>query len=110
MSIENKFVPYEGFTFDDVLLEPGYSEVLPSLVDVSTYLTPDIQMNAPICSAAMDTVTDGRLAIAIAREGGLGVVHRNMPIERQAKIRSPPRFLACSVDSYYTIRRPNNSN
>lgn len=85
MSIENKFVPYEGFTFDDVLLEPGYSEVLPSLVDVSTYLTPDIQMNAPICSAAMDTVTDGRLAIAIAREGGLGVVHRNMPIERQAK-------------------------
>ncbi|WP_286847602.1 MULTISPECIES: IMP dehydrogenase [Aminobacterium] len=85
MTIESKFVPYEGFTFDDVLLVPGYSEVLPSQVDVSTYLTPDIEMNSPICSAAMDTVTDGRLAIALAREGGVGIVHRNMPIERQVK-------------------------
>lgn len=85
MSIETKFVPYEGFTFDDVLLVPGYSEVVPANVDVKSYITPDIQVNAPICSAAMDTVTDGRLAIAIAREGGVGIVHRNMPFDRQAK-------------------------
>jgi IMP dehydrogenase len=81
---KNKFVDYNGFTFDDVLLVPSYSETLPSDVDVSTWLTPQIKLNVPICSAAMDTVTEGRLAIALAREGGIGILHRNLPFERQA--------------------------
>lgn len=80
-----KFVSYEGFTFDDVLLEPRYSEVLPGDVKVDTWLTPEIKLNIPICSAAMDTVTEGRLAIAVAREGGIGIVHRNTSIEGQVK-------------------------
>ena len=81
---DEKFVEYRGFTFDDVLLVPGYSEVVPSQVDVSTKLTPQISLNIPICSAAMDTVTDGKLAIALAREGGIGILHRNLPIQNQA--------------------------
>ena len=80
----NKFVEYQGFTFDDVLLVPAYSETLPSKVDVSSRLTPQIKLNVPICSAAMDTVTSGRLAIAMAREGGIGILHRNLPFEQQA--------------------------
>jgi IMP dehydrogenase len=83
-STKDKFVEYQGFTFDDVLLVPGYSEVVPAQVDVSTRLTPQISLNIPICSAAMDTVTEGRLAIALAREGGIGILHRNLPIEKQA--------------------------
>ena len=79
-----KFVDYRGFTFDDVLLVPGYSEVVPSGVNVTTKLTPQIDLNIPICSAAMDTVTEARLAIALAREGGIGILHRNLPIEAQA--------------------------
>lgn len=81
---KSKFVQFRGFTFDDVLLVPGYSETVPSKVDVSTQLTPQITINLPICSAAMDTVTNGRLAIALAREGGIGILHRNMSIEDQA--------------------------
>ncbi|MDR0616319.1 MAG: IMP dehydrogenase [Synergistaceae bacterium] len=80
-----KFVDYRGFTFDDVLLVPGYSEVLPAQVDMGTFLTPEIKLNAPICSAAMDTVTESRLAIAIAREGGLGILHRNLQVSDQAR-------------------------
>ena len=79
----DKFEGYKGFTFDDVLLVPGYSEVLPAQVDTSSYLTSDIMLHAPICSAAMDTVTEARLAIALAREGGIGILHRNMTIEQQ---------------------------
>lgn len=79
-----KFVDFQGFTFDDVLLVPGYSEVVPAAVDVTTSLTSQIPLNIPICSAAMDTVTEGRLAIALAREGGIGILHRNLPIENQA--------------------------
>ncbi len=74
----------EGLTFDDVLLVPRLSEVLPKDVDISTRLTPVIKLNIPLLSAAMDTVTDARLAIAIAREGGLGIIHKNMTIEEQA--------------------------
>ena len=77
-----KFVK-EGITFDDVLLIPAKSDVLPSQVDVSTYLTKKIKLNIPILSAGMDTVTEGRLAIAIAREGGIGIIHKNMSIEEQ---------------------------
>jgi IMP dehydrogenase len=75
----------EAFTFDDVLLQPGYSEVLPREVDLSTQLTAEIRLNIPILAAAMDTVTESRLAIALAQEGGLGVIHKNMSVEEQAR-------------------------
>jgi IMP dehydrogenase len=74
----------EALTFDDVLLQPGYSEILPREVDLSTSLTRDIRLSIPLLSAAMDTVTESRLAIALAQEGGLGIVHKNMTIEQQA--------------------------
>ncbi|MBO5046512.1 MAG: IMP dehydrogenase [Clostridia bacterium] len=74
----------EGLTFDDVLLIPQASNVLPHEVDLRTCLTPEIQLNIPIVSAAMDTVTESRLAIAMAREGGIGIIHKNMSIEEQA--------------------------
>ena len=75
----------EGLTFDDVLLMPAYSQVLPRDVDISTKLTKSIVLNTPLLSAAMDTVTEADLAIALAREGGLGILHKNMTIERQAE-------------------------
>ncbi|MEM7431220.1 MAG: IMP dehydrogenase [Pseudomonadota bacterium] len=75
----------EALTFDDVLLQPGYSDVLPREVDLSTRLTRDITLNIPLLSAAMDTVTESRLAIALAQEGGIGIVHKNMSIEQQAR-------------------------
>ena len=74
----------EGLTFDDVLLIPGESNVQPKDVDVSTYLTKKIKLNTPLMTAAMDTVTETRMAIAIAREGGIGIIHKNMTIEQQA--------------------------
>ncbi|NLZ93773.1 MAG: IMP dehydrogenase, partial [Firmicutes bacterium] len=74
----------EGITFDDVLLIPAKSSVLPSEVDVTTQLTKKIRLNIPLMSAGMDTVTESRMAIAIAREGGIGVIHKNMSIEKQA--------------------------
>lgn len=74
----------EGLTFDDVLLLPGKSEVLPKDTDVSTYLTRNIKLNIPLLSAGMDTVTEARMAIAMAREGGIGIIHKNMSIEKQA--------------------------
>ncbi len=80
---EDKFVSV-SLTFDDVLLLPGYSEILPKDTDISTYFARDIQLSIPLCSAAMDTVTESRLAIALAQEGGIGVLHRNMTIEQQA--------------------------
>jgi len=75
---------FEGLTFDDVLLVPSYSEVLPREVDLSSMFTRNIRINTPVISAAMDTVTEDDLAIAIAREGGIGVIHKNMSIEKQA--------------------------
>ena len=80
---QNKIIS-DALTFDDVLLVPAFSEVLPREVDVRTQLTTDITINAPIISAAMDTVTESKLAIAIARQGGVGVIHKNMSIEAQA--------------------------
>src|SRR6478672_8835618 len=74
----------EGLTFDDVLLVPAFSEVLPRDVDIKTRLTKDIMLNVPMLSAAMDTVTEASLAIALAREGGIGILHKNMSIEKQA--------------------------
>lgn len=84
MAAKSKFYG-EGLTFDDVLLAPAYSEVLPREVSIVTQLTKDITLNVPMMSAAMDTVTEANLAIALAREGGIGILHKNMSIERQAE-------------------------
>lgn len=75
----------EGITFDDVLLVPQYSEVTPNMVDLTTHLTKKIQLNIPMMSAGMDTVTEHRMAIAMARQGGIGIIHKNMTIEQQAE-------------------------
>src|ERR1700754_3200923 len=75
----------EGLTFDDVLLEPALSEVMPAETDTRTCLTRDIALNIPIVSSAMDTVTESHLAIALAQQGGIGFIHRNMTIDRQAE-------------------------
>lgn len=75
----------EGITFDDVLLVPAYSEVIPNQVNLSTYLTKSIKLNIPMMSAGMDTVTEHRMAIAMARQGGIGIIHKNMSIEAQAE-------------------------
>jgi IMP dehydrogenase len=83
--MNDKFKIEEALTFDDVLLVPAKSSVLPREVDVTTYLTPEIKLNIPIISAAMDTVTEANLAIALAREGGIGILHKNMSIERQCE-------------------------
>ncbi|SHG56292.1 inosine-5'-monophosphate dehydrogenase [Thermosyntropha lipolytica DSM 11003] len=83
--MDDKFAK-EGLTFDDVLLIPGYSEVMPSEVDVSTWLTRNIRLEIPIMSAGMDTVTESKMAIAMAREGGIGIIHKNMSIEEQARM------------------------
>ena len=84
-SFSDKF-SFEGITFDDVLMVPAYSEVLPREVEISTQLTRNIRINVPLVSAAMDTVTESALAIAIAREGGIGILHKNMSIEKQAEM------------------------
>ncbi|MGB9617857.1 MAG: IMP dehydrogenase, partial [Desulfomonilaceae bacterium] len=75
----------EALTFDDVVLTPCYSEVLPSEVDVSTLLTREIRLNLPLVSAAMDTVTESEMAISLARQGGIGIIHRNLSIKQQAR-------------------------
>lgn len=84
MSFLKDKVKTEGLTFDDVLLVPAYSEVLPKDVDISSYFTRNIKVNAPVVSAAMDTVTESAMAIAMARAGGIGVIHKNMTIAEQA--------------------------
>ena len=84
MSFTEDKLQYEGLTFDDVLLIPSYSEVLPREVDLTSHFSRNILINTPIVSAAMDTVTESELAIAIAREGGIGVIHKNMTIQEQA--------------------------
>ncbi|MDH3751934.1 MAG: IMP dehydrogenase, partial [Gammaproteobacteria bacterium] len=94
----------EALTFDDVLLQPGYSEVLPREVDLSTNLTHSIKLNIPILSAAMDTVTEGRLAIALAQEGGIGIIHKNMTIDQQARqVRQVKKFESGIVRNPITV-------
>jgi len=85
MSFDEKKIISEGLTFDDVLLIPSYSEILPREVSLNTMFSRNIKMNIPIVSAAMDTVTEDKLAIAIARDGGIGVIHKNMSVEDQAR-------------------------
>jgi len=94
----------EALTFDDVLLQPGRSEVLPANTDASTQLTKTIRLNIPLISAAMDTVTEGRLAVAMAQQGGIGVVHKNMTVEQQAdEVRSVKRSESGMVVNPITI-------
>ncbi|MEL7147493.1 MAG: IMP dehydrogenase [Bacteroidota bacterium] len=85
MSLDNSKFLFEALTYDDVLLLPGYSEVLPRDAQTSTYLTKNIKLNIPLISAAMDTVSEAQLAISMALEGGIGIIHKNMPIEKQAE-------------------------
>lgn len=82
---EALFAQLDSLTFDDVLIEPGFSQILPAQVDVHAYLTRELRLNIPLLSAAMDTVTESRLAIALAREGGVGIIHRNLSPEDQAR-------------------------
>ena len=84
MAADNPKIIGEGLTYDDVLLVPDYSEVLPSQVNTSTQFTRNIRLNIPIVAAAMDTVTEAKMAISMAKEGGIGVLHKNMTIEQQA--------------------------
>ena len=84
MSFQERLIG-QGLTFDDVLLVPAYSEILPRETDLSSQLTKRIKLSVPILSAGMDTVTESRMAIAMAREGGMGVIHANMDIDRQAQ-------------------------
>ena len=83
-NVSEKFVK-EGLTFDDVLLIPARSEIVPKMVTLGTRLTKKITLNIPMMSAAMDTVTESAMAIAMAREGGIGIIHKNMPVERQVE-------------------------
>ena len=95
----------EGLTFDDVLLEPGASEVMPAEVSTATRLTKTIELNLPLVSSAMDTVTESRLAIAMAQAGGLGILHRNMTVQQQAdQVREVKRFESGMVINPVTIR------
>ncbi|MCX8104201.1 MAG: IMP dehydrogenase, partial [Candidatus Bipolaricaulota bacterium] len=95
-----------ALTFDDVLLVPKYSEILPHEADVSTRLTPTITLKIPILSAAMDTVTEANMAIAMAKEGGLGIIHRNLSPERQAdEVRKVKRYEAGIIKDPLTLTK-----
>src|ERR1700733_2341175 len=94
----------DAFTFDDVLLLPAESSVLPKDVDLKTQLTRDITLNIPLLSAAMDTVTESRLAIAMAQEGGLGIIHKNMTAQQQAaEVRKVKKFESGVVKDPVTV-------
>ena len=106
MSFAKDKIVYEGITFDDVLLIPARSEVLPREVDIKTPFSKNIMMNTPIVSAAMDTVTEEKMAITIAREGGIGVIHKNMPLEEQARqVKRVKRAESVMVHEPITIKK-----
>lgn len=97
-------IAQEALTFDDVLLMPGYSEVLPNEVSLKTRLTKEIELNIPLISSAMDTVTEGRLAIALAQEGGIGIIHKNMTIAQQAaEVRKVKKYESGVIKDPITI-------
>ena len=103
----HKFVG-EGLTFDDVLLLPAYSQVLPRETDIRTQVTRNISINIPILSAAMDTVTESNMAIALAREGGIGVLHKNMSIDMQAQeVRKVKRSESGLITDPITLKPDN---
>ncbi|HYW97426.1 MAG TPA: IMP dehydrogenase [Bacteroidales bacterium] len=111
MSFTEDKIISEGLTFDDVLLVPAFSQVLPREVDFSSHFSRNIKLNAPVVSAAMDTVTEAELAIAIAREGGIGVIHKNMPLEAQAaQVRKVKRAESVMIHDPITIRRDATVN
>lgn len=102
---EELFNTFEALTFDDVLIVPGYTDVLPDQTDVSAQLTPGIRLNIPLLSAAMDTVTEARLAIALAREGGLGIIHRNLsPQDQAAEVDKVKRSQSGMIVEPFTLR------
>jgi len=106
MSFIAEKIVLDGLTFDDVLLIPAYSEVLPHEIDLSTQFSKNIRLNVPLVSAAMDTVTEVKLAIAIAREGGIGVIHKNMSVEEQAKqVRSVKRAENGMISNPVSMKR-----
>jgi IMP dehydrogenase len=106
MSFAQDKIASEGLTFDDVLLLPAYSQVLPREVSIKSRFSRNIELNTPIVSAAMDTVTEEQLAITIAREGGIGVIHKNMPLEEQARqVRRVKRAESVMIHEPITIRR-----
>ncbi|MCK4747805.1 MAG: IMP dehydrogenase [Bacteroidales bacterium] len=111
MSFAQDKITAEGLTFDDVLLLPAYSEVLPREVDIKSYFSRNIVLNTPIVSAAMDTVTEDQLAITIAREGGIGVIHKNMSLEEQAKqVRKVKRAESVMIHDPITILKEGTVN
>ena len=106
MPFDDKKIISEGLTFDDVLLIPSYSEILPREVSLNTMFSRNIKMNIPIVSAAMDTVTEDKLAISIAREGGIGVIHKNMPVADQARqVKKVKRAESIMILDPITIRK-----
>jgi len=106
MSFAQDKIASEGLTFDDVLLQPAFSEVLPREVSIKSQFSRNIQLNTPIVSAAMDTVTEEQLAITIARQGGIGVIHKNMPLEEQARqVKRVKRAESVMIHEPITIRK-----
>jgi IMP dehydrogenase len=111
MSFNQDKIASEGLTFDDVLLLPAYSQVLPREVSIKSRFSRNIELNTPIVSAAMDTVTEEQLAITIAREGGIGVIHKNMPLEEQARqVRRVKRAESVMIHEPITIRKEGTVN
>ena len=108
MAINNLTNIKEGLTYDDVLLVPRYSEILPKDVRLKTKFTKNINLNTPIISAAMDTVTESELAISIAQQGGIGVIHKNMSIQAQAEqIRKVKRSESGMIQDPITLGKDN---
>lgn len=104
-SVPTKIIA-DALTYDDILLVPAHSAVLPRDVNIQTRLTTGITMNVPLLSAAMDTVTESNMAIAIAREGGIGIIHKNMPVERQAEeVDKVKRYESGMIVNPYTLNR-----
>ena len=104
-------IAQEALTFDDVLLQPGYSEVTAKDVSLATHLTRNIAMNIPLLSAAMDTVTEARLAIALAQDGGVGIIHKNMTVAEQAdEVRRVKKYESGVVKDPITIQESATIN